>query len=119
MEIESYMRFVFALVFVLGLIGVLAALGRRYGMGYKRSSRGGDKRRLAIVEVIPIDARRRLILVERDDVQHLLVLGSTSETVVETGIPRKLKQPPPAFATHLGGDGSKLKAEEARKENAS
>ena len=34
----------------------------------------------------PLDARRRLILIRRDDVEHLLVVSPTSETVIERGI---------------------------------
>jgi hypothetical protein len=41
---------------------------------------------LSIVEVAGIDAKRRLLLVRRDDVEHLILLGGTSEIVVERGI---------------------------------
>ena len=36
---------------------------------------------------MPIDNRRRLVLVRRDDREHLLLLGPQGETVVETNIP--------------------------------
>jgi hypothetical protein len=48
---------------------------------------GAAKRRLKIVEFMPIDHRRRLVLVRRDDREHLLLLGPQGETVVETNIP--------------------------------
>ena len=60
--------------------------------GLKRAGLGGpamqkaDKRRLRVVEFLPIDHKRRLVLVRRDDREHLLILGAESETVVETGI---------------------------------
>ena len=44
------------------------------------------RRRLGVVEVTPLDGRRRLILVRRDAVEHLLLVGPTSELVIETGI---------------------------------
>lgn len=87
MEIESYFRFLLALVFVLGLIALLAALARRWGLGYRVAPMRKDKaRRLSISEIMPLDARRRLVLLRRDDVEHLVILGPTGETVVEHGI---------------------------------
>jgi flagellar protein FliO/FliZ len=85
-EIESYMRFVVALVFVLALIGVLTALARRFGWGYRQPSMRGKKRRLSIVETMPVDAKRRLLLVRRDATEHLILLGAGPDVVVEAGI---------------------------------
>lgn len=91
MDWENYLRFVLALVFVLGLIGLLAAVVRRYGIGMgQMAPRKGAERRLSLVEVMPLDAKRRAVLIRRDDVEHLVILGPESETVVETGI-----APPP------------------------
>ena len=38
-------------------------------------------------EVAAVDPKRRLVLVRRDGVEHLRLLGSNSELVIETGIP--------------------------------
>ncbi len=84
MDLVSGLRFVLALVVVLGLIAALAWILRRYGAG--RVTLGAGKGRLGVVEASHIDAKRRLVLVRRDGVEHLLLLGPTSETVVETGI---------------------------------
>lgn len=43
-------------------------------------------KRLAIVEARNLDMRRRLVLIRRDDVEHLLVLGQDGDLVVERGI---------------------------------
>lgn len=49
--------------------------------------RGGKSRhRLAVVDAAPVDANRRLILVRRDDVEHLLLIGGSGDVIVETGI---------------------------------
>jgi flagellar protein FliO/FliZ len=88
----EYVRFLLALLFVLGLIGLLAFALRRFGMGAVRVSpayraRGrGAERRLAVVEVVSVDARRRLVLVRRDDTEHLILLGQTTDLLVESGI---------------------------------
>jgi len=42
------------------------------------------RRRLKIVEVLPLDARRKLLIIRKDDKEHLIVLGPTGETVVES-----------------------------------
>lgn len=91
METESYLRFVLALAFVLGLIGLLAMLAKRFNLGFPTPMRTGRDRRLAVVEVAPIDSRRRLVLLRRDGVEHLVLLGPGQDVVIESGI-----VPPPA-----------------------
>ncbi len=91
MEYSDYFRMIFALLFVLGLIGVLYLLARQYaarrlGFGVGRGGAGG---RLAVVEARALDARRRLVLVRRDEVEHLLLLGPDRDVVVESGIPAR------------------------------
>ena len=81
MDLDTYFRFLIALVFVLALIGLLAWLARRYGVGGGSVARGaGKSRRLGIVEIAALDAKRRLVLVRRDDVEHLVVLGAGKRT---------------------------------------
>jgi flagellar protein FliO/FliZ len=86
MELETYLRFALALVFVIVLI-MLAAWGlRRFGFGGMASHGTGRPRRLGVVEVAAIDTRRRLVLVRRDDVEHLVLLGLNHDLVIESGI---------------------------------
>lgn len=94
MELMDYFRFLLALVFVLGLIGVLATLARRAGLGFPAAAiKPGNKRRLSVVEVTAVDGRRRMVLVRRDDVEHLLLISPTSETVIEKGIATAVGSP--------------------------
>lgn len=44
------------------------------------------ERRLSITEQFNIDGRRRLILVRRDGVEHLIMTGGPVDMVIETGI---------------------------------
>ncbi|MCB1651066.1 MAG: flagellar biosynthetic protein FliO [Alphaproteobacteria bacterium] len=74
-----------ALLFVLGLMGALVLVLKKLGLANPAPITRGDKR-LKIVESVPLDARRRLMLIQRDDVQHLVICGQNGETVVETGI---------------------------------
>jgi len=87
MEFSGYFRFLLALVFVIGLIGVAAALARRLGLGFPAAAmKKSANRRLSVVEAAPLDGRRRMVLIRRDDTEHLIVLGPNSEVVVESGI---------------------------------
>jgi flagellar protein FliO/FliZ len=93
MDLDGYLRFVLALVFILGLIGLMAWAARRFGLGHRGGGPFG-RRRLAVVEVMALDARRRLVLVRRDAVEHLLLLGAGAEVVVERAIPAAITASP-------------------------
>ena len=43
-------------------------------------------KRLDIVEQVVVDAKRRLVLVRRDDVEHLVMTGGPTDIVIESGI---------------------------------
>ena len=45
------------------------------------------ERRLAYVERAHLDGGRKLVLIRRDDVEHLLLVGGPIDLVIETGIP--------------------------------
>ena len=106
MEVMDYFRFLLALVFVLGLIGLLATLARRAGLGFPAAAiKPGNKRRLSVVEVTAVDGRRRMVLVRRDDVEHLLLISPTSETVIERGIATAVGNP---IAIAPSGDGQDI-----------
>lgn len=49
---------------------------------------GGRNRapRLAVVDAAAVDAQRRLVLVRRDNVEHLILIGGPSDLVIEPGI---------------------------------
>jgi len=42
--------------------------------------------RLSVIEQASIDGKRRLVLVRRDDVEHLIMTGGPVDVVIETGI---------------------------------
>lgn len=84
MEALDYLRFAAALLFVLGLIGLVAWLARRLRLGGIAAPVGGA-RRLAVVESLQLDPRRRLVLVRRDDTEFLLLLGADGNLLIDTG----------------------------------
>lgn len=85
MDISIYLRFILALAGVLALIAIAAFILKRVGWGGMTAPKSGQKR-LAVTAAIALDGRRRLVLVRRDDVEHLLLIGGPADLVVENGI---------------------------------
>lgn len=79
-------RMIAALVFVIALMGGFALLLKKLGLSGPNLPQTG-RRRLKVVESVPLDARRRLVLVQCDESQHLVILGPGGETVIKTDIP--------------------------------
>ena len=50
--------------------------------------RGGRNRqpRLAVLDAAAVDTRRRIVLVRRDDVEHLILIGGPTDVVIESRI---------------------------------
>lgn len=83
MDVLLYAKFLCGFVFVIGLMLLLSWIIKKVGgVGAVLKS----EKRLKVVEALPIDHKHRLVLVRRDNREHLLVLGPDSETVIETGI---------------------------------
>ena len=83
LDLSGLLRFAVALGVVLLLIAAVAWIARRFMAG--GAVPYGKKRRLALVEVLPLDGKSRLAIVRRDEVEHLIVLGPAATTVVESG----------------------------------
>ena len=47
--------------------------------------------RLAIMEQASVDRMRRLVLIRRDDVEHLIMTGGPVDVVIETNIGRRTR----------------------------
>jgi flagellar protein FliO/FliZ len=98
-------QFFLAFVIVLGLIGATAWAVRRFGAGaIGGAAMRGRQPRLAVVDYASVDGRRRLLLVRRDNVEHLVMIGGPTDIVVESNIvraaaaPREIAMPRPAAA---------------------
>ncbi|MDP2801712.1 MAG: flagellar biosynthetic protein FliO, partial [Phreatobacter sp.] len=99
--------FIVAFAAVLVLIGLTAwifRLIRGRGLGIGSGGRGRQPR-LAVLDYADVDQRRKLVLIRRDNVEHLLLLGGPTDVVVETSIVRgmpvqatSLREAPPAPA---------------------
>ncbi len=80
-----------ALVLALVLVAFFGLILRRLTSGRLslKSDRGRARQpRLGIVDVYDLDRQRQLILLRRDNVEHLLLVGGPNDVVVETNIMR-------------------------------
>ncbi|WP_395017860.1 FliO/MopB family protein [Dongia sp.] len=84
MEFDTYLRFILVLIFVLGLVLALGWVLKRSGIS--GSAVAGKGKRLGIVETAFLGPKHRLILVRRDEVEHLVLVGPNTNTLIESGI---------------------------------
>jgi hypothetical protein len=56
------------------------------------------ERRLGIIEQASVDGRRKLILIKRDNVEHLIMTGGPVDVLIESGIGAGAQRPRPALA---------------------
>jgi len=83
------LTFFFAFVAVLALIGLAAWLVRRFaGSRLGANTNRSRMPRLAVIDAAAVDGRRRLVLVRRDNIEHLLMIGGPTDIVVESNIVR-------------------------------
>jgi len=89
MEFLPYLKYILGLLFVLGLIGLITVVARKFGMVANVDRRRSDKKRLGVTSVFSVDAKRRLVLIRRDDQEHLILLGTERDLLIESNIPIK------------------------------
>jgi flagellar biogenesis protein FliO len=103
MELPTPVNFVIAFVVVLLLIGAATWLVRRVGAGRTDAAARGRLPRLAVVDAAAVDGRRKLVIIRRDNVEHLLMIGGPSDVVVETNIVRASAAPAREIPPARGG----------------
>jgi flagellar biogenesis protein FliO len=112
-EGQSGLKVVLFVIVVLGLLAMAFWLLRRFGGGRLGSdATRGRQLRLAVIDQATVDSRRRLVLIRRDNVEHLLIIGGPSDVVVEQNIVRAATavretgsaRPPPMPRVPLGED---------------
>ena len=85
MDMLDFARYIGALLLVLGLVGAAGLAARRFGLG--SLVKPVASRRLAVVETLMIGPRQRLLIVRRDNVEHVVLSGPDGTSVIESGIP--------------------------------
>lgn len=117
------LAFAVALGIVLILIALFVSILRRL-TGTRFSTARSRQPRITVMDATNIDTRRRLLLIRRDNVEHLILVGGPSDIVVEQGIikgaPRYADPPrdaihtpppamnPPVFANTANPQGAAI-----------
>ena len=90
-----WLYWLFILVLLAAAAGAAVLAYRTYVMGEPSTPNfniGGwlfrqkPEPRLGVIEQASVDARRRLVLIRRDGVEHLIMTGGPVDVVIETGI---------------------------------
>ena len=81
----------FAALILLVIVLVIIRMVRSLTFGTFVAGGRNRKTRLAVMDATAVDSHRRLVLVRRDDVEHLLLIGGPTDVVVEREI--RLGQP--------------------------
>ena len=85
MDVIDLARYLGALLLVLALVGFAALAARRYGLaGFVQ---GSASRRLSVVETLMIGTKHKLVLIRRDGMEHLVLIGPDGADLIENGIP--------------------------------
>ncbi len=75
------------LLFVLLLIGAISAIIRRYGpekLLHRLPQKGPESKSLRIVDVMPLDMKRKIVIVDSGASEHVMVLAPDKIDVLET-----------------------------------
>lgn len=82
-ELAEYSRFFFALAFVIGLIWLTAHLVKRVGLDKRLRGITGNHGRLAVVDVLYLDPRRKLTLVRADAHEYLILTSGEQAQLID------------------------------------
>jgi flagellar protein FliO/FliZ len=101
-------QWLLALATVLGLLAIMWLVLRNRGGGRLRLGGASNQRnrqpRLGVVDMFDLDRQRKLVLIRRDNVEHLVLLGGSSDVVVESNIQRGAQRAAAPPATELAFD---------------
>jgi len=107
MDVINFLQYATALLFVLALAGAALLIKRfgnnpqafREGLNTKLAGKLGrwdfklPDRRLAVVETLMLGPKQRLLIIRRDNVEHLVLSGPDGATVIEQNIPARAPAP--------------------------
>ncbi len=88
MEFDTLILGLAAVLFAVAVVALLVWAFKAYFLCKSSAANflRPREKRLGVVETAVVDAKRKLVLVRRDDVEHLLIIGGPVDVVVETGI---------------------------------
>jgi len=92
--IDQLLYWIISLLFVIALILGLALLIKKYALPNSPNNplfKKNKLRRLEIIDQLPLDHKSKLVLIRRDDTEHLLMLGQSGDLMIERNITPRQK----------------------------
>src|SRR5262245_66647589 len=111
-DLPLWAKYILAFVIVAALLMATVSLRRRFGgtrLG-TTSSRGRQPPRLAVIDTVFVEGRLRLVLIRRDNVEHLILIGGPTDVVIEQNIVRAVPVAPPREAPAVRGQAPDVMA---------
>jgi flagellar protein FliO/FliZ len=100
--------YIVSIMLLIGLAGLAFWIARQsLGLGGMTLFQNKPKR-LGVVEATSLDGRRRLVLVRRDNVEHLIMTGGPVDVLIETGIPMGMRAANGRAEAAIGGEAAYL-----------
>lgn len=84
MELVDYSRFFVSLALVIGLIWLVAYAIKRLGLDKRLRGVTGNHGRLAVVDVLYLDPKRKLTLVRADAREYLIFIAGEQAQLIDT-----------------------------------
>jgi flagellar protein FliO/FliZ len=103
-EMPTAVKLIVAFAIVLLLLAAVMWVFKRFGGNRLGTpTPRGRQPRLAVIDAAAVDGRRRLVLIRRDNVEHLIMIGGPTDVLIEQNImravpvapPREVPPPPP------------------------
>ncbi|WP_053005921.1 FliO/MopB family protein [Kiloniella spongiae] len=84
MDYGNYFQFFLSLIFIIGLIFAFSLIAKKLGLGNGPAITGNKLKRLQIKEVRPLDAKRKVIIVQCDNKEHIILVGGTNDLLIDS-----------------------------------
>jgi hypothetical protein len=84
---NTWLHSAFALAIVLVLIVLAAWALKIFSRSAATIGGRGRRRRLSVTDSIAVDGKRQLLIIRRDNVEHVILTGGPQDVVIESGIP--------------------------------
>lgn len=83
MEWLEYVKFVLALAFVIGMIWLVAYGMKRTGLDKRLRGVTGQHGRLGVVDVLYLDPKRKLTIVQADGREYLILIAGDQASLID------------------------------------
>src|SRR5712671_6323425 len=102
-------QLIIGVAIVAGLVGGIGWLIHRFGIQHLGTRIAARRQpHLAVVDVAQVDGRRHLILIRRDNTEHLMMIGGPNDLLIEANIAVAAATPRHAKAAHSSTSGDTL-----------